>query len=119
MDDDLIPLKRIVAQLGVSRATFWRVSRTSGFPASVKMLGRIYWRRSDLAAMEAALDRFQGRSVFERDRRHAKACQAATKAIAAHAKKPKRVRVRIGPLSQPDLFGAAAAPAPGGAERLK
>ena len=119
MNDDFIPLKRLIAQLGVSRATFWRVSRTSGFPAPVKILGRIYWRGSDLAAMEAALDRFQGRGVFERERRHAKARQAAMKAMAAHAKKPKRVRVRIGPLSQPDLFGGPAAPAPGGAERLK
>jgi hypothetical protein len=119
MGDDLIPLKRIAARLGVSRATLWRVTRSSGFPAPVKMLGRIYWRACDLPDMEAALDRFQGRSAFERERRHAKARQAATKAMAAVAKKPKRVRTPIGALAQPDLFGGATAPAPGGAERLK
>lgn len=119
MDDDLIPLKRITARLGVSRATLWRVSRSPGFPAPVKTLGRIYWRACDLPGMEAALDRFQGRSAFERERRHAKARQAASKAMAAAAMKSKRVRSAIGGLAQLDLFAAAATPAPGGAERLK
>lgn len=119
MGDDLIPLKRIAGRLGVSRATLWRVSRSPGFPAPVKLLGRIYWRACDLPEMEASLDRYQGRSAFERERRHAKVRQAATKAMAAAAKKPKRVRASIAALAQPDLFGAAAAPAPGGAERLK
>jgi predicted DNA-binding transcriptional regulator AlpA len=119
MDDDLIPLKRIAAQLGVSRATLWRVSRSAGFPPPLKMLGRVFWRKRDLSAMEAALDRFQGRSAFERERRHAKACQAVTRAIAAATKKPKRLQTRANTLQQPDLFGAPAASAPGGAERLK
>lgn len=119
MGDDLIPLKRVSARLGVSRATLWRVSRSPGFPAPQKVLGRIYWRACDLSEMEVALDRFQGRSAFERERRHAKARQAATKAMAAAAKKTRRVRSAISALAQPDLFGAAAAPAPGGAERLK
>lgn len=119
MDDELIPLKRLTGRLGVSRATLWRVSRSAGFPAPVKVLGRIYWRACDLPEMEAGLDRFQGRSAFERDRRHAKAYKTAAKVVAANVKKQRRVRVRIGPLAQPDLFGAAAAPAPGGAERLK
>lgn len=119
MDDDLIPLKRISVRLGVSRATLWRVSRCPGFPAPVKILGRIYWRACDLPEMEAALDRFQGRSVFERERRRAKARQAATKAMAAAAKKPKRARLPINALAQPDLFGGAAVSAPGDAERLK
>jgi predicted DNA-binding transcriptional regulator AlpA len=119
MGDDLIPLKCMIAELGVSRATFWRLSRTPGFPPPLKMLSRLYWREGDLAAMEAALDRFQGRSVFERERRHAKARQAVTKATAASAKKPKRVRTVANTLAQPDLFGGPVAPAPGGAERLK
>jgi predicted DNA-binding transcriptional regulator AlpA len=119
MDDDLIPLKRITGRLGISRATLWRVSRSAGFPAPVKVLGRVYWRARDLLEMEAALDRFQGRSAFERERRHAKARQAATTAMAAAAKKPKRVRSPVSALAQPDLFGAAATLAPGDAERLK
>ena len=119
MDDDLIPLKRIAARLGISRATLWRVSRTPGFPPPVRMLGRIYWREPDLADMEAALDCFQGRSAFERERRRAKACQAATKARAAVARKSRRLRPTTNTLAQPDLFGGPAAPAPGGAERGK
>jgi predicted DNA-binding transcriptional regulator AlpA len=119
MDDDLIPLKRVASRLGVSRATLWRVSRGAPFPASVKMLGRIYWRARDISEMEAALDAFQGRSAFERERRRAKACQAATRAMAANTKKPKRVRAGPDGLAQPDLFGGPLASAPGGAERLK
>ncbi len=119
MDGDLIPLKRIAARLGVSRATFWRLSRADGFPPAARMLGRVYWRERDLADMEAMLDRFEGRGAFERARRHAKACKAAAKAKAAVAKKFGRLRTRTNTLAQPDLFGGPAAPAPGGAERLK
>jgi predicted DNA-binding transcriptional regulator AlpA len=119
MDDDLIPLKRIAAQLGVSRATLWRVSRSAGFPPPQKMLGRVFWRRRDLAAMEAALDSFQGRGAFERERRHANACKAVTRAMAAAFKQPKRLRTKANTLQQADLFGAPMAPAPGGAERRK
>lgn len=113
--DDLIPLKRLAVRLGVSRATLWRVSRTAAFPAPVRVLGRIYWRASDLPAMETALDRFQGRSAFERERRHAKACQAAT--TAAVAAKSKRTRLQTKTPAQPDLSGGPVALAPGGAER--
>jgi predicted DNA-binding transcriptional regulator AlpA len=119
MDEDFIPLKRIAAQLGVSRATLWRVSRSAGFPLPLKVLGRVFWRKRDLAAMEAALDRYQGRGAFERERRHAKACKAATSAMAAAFKQPKRLRTKANTLQQPDLFGAPTASAPGGAERLK
>ena len=119
MDDDLIPLKRVAARLGVSRATLWRVSRSTHFPAPEKVLGRIYWRACDLAEMEAALDAFQGRSAFERERRRAKACQAATKAMAAQIRKPKRVRAHVDALTQPVLFGGPLASAPHGAARIK
>jgi predicted DNA-binding transcriptional regulator AlpA len=118
MDDDLIPLKRLPGQLGVSRATLWRVSKTCGFPPPLKIRSRIFWRGADIEAMEAALDRFQGRSVFERERRYAKACKAATKSITAITK-PERPRTRANAPQQPDLFGAPVAPAPSGAERRK
>jgi predicted DNA-binding transcriptional regulator AlpA len=118
MDDNLIPLKRVAAQLGVSRATLWRVSQSRDFPSSVKVRGRVYWRMRDLAAMETALDAFQGRSAFERDQRQTKAREAVMKAMAA-IKKSKRRSTTPSPLKQLDLFGGAGAPAPGGAERIK
>jgi predicted DNA-binding transcriptional regulator AlpA len=114
MNDDFIPLKRIAAQLGVSRATFWRVSCDADFPAPQKIRGRVFWRRRDLPAMEAALDAFQGRSAFERNRRQAKAREAATKAMAA-IKKPKRRLTSTTPPQQLDLFGGSIATAPEGA----
>lgn len=118
MDDDLIPLKRVAAQLGVSRATLWRVSQSSDFPSPVKVRGRMFWRMRDLAAMEIALDAYQGRSAFEREQRQAKTREAAMKAMAA-LKKSKRRPTSPSTLQQLDLFGGAGAPTPGGAERIK
>ncbi len=112
---DLIPQKRIAAELGVSRSSLWRASRSalSGFPAPIVLRGRVYWRTTDLPALKAALERFQGRSAFEKARRHAKA--RATLAEAAGLKRKRRKRAAS--LCQPDLFGAPDAGAPMGAEK--
>lgn len=119
MDDDLIPLKRVAAELGVSRATLWRVSRSAAFPPALRVLGRVYWRSTDLKTMEAALDRFKGRCAFERERRNAKVHAALVEA-AAGGKKRKRPKTPAGfAVRQPDLFGGAEAPAPAGAERRR
>ncbi len=112
---DLVPQKRIAAELGVSRSSLWRASRSSipGFPAPVVLRARVYWLRSDLPALRAAINRFQGRSAFEAERRHAKARAALEEATGL---KPKR-RKQASAIPQPDLFDAADADGPGGAER--
>jgi predicted DNA-binding transcriptional regulator AlpA len=106
MNNDFIPLKRVAAELGVSRATFWRVSRSVDFPRPTRIRGRVFWRKHDLPAMETALDAFQGRSAFERIRRQDKAREAATKAMAA-IRKPKRRQTRESAPQQLDLFSIA------------
>lgn len=111
---DLVPQKRVAAELGVSRSSLWRASRGSipGFPPPVLLRARVYWLRTDLPALKAALERFQGRRAFEEERRHAKARAAVAEATGL---KPKR-RKRGVALRQPDLFDAADTVAPGGAE---
>lgn len=71
---------------------------------------RVYWLRSDLPALMVAMDRFQGRSAFEAERRHAKARAALAEG------KPKRPK-QSNAIPQPDLFDASDTAGPGGAER--
>lgn len=111
---DLVPQKRIAAELGVSRSSLWRASRSSipDFPAPVVLRARVYWLSTDLPALRLAMERFQGRKAFEKERRHAKVRAALVEAAGL---KPKR-RKQATALRQPDLFDAADAVAPGGAE---
>ena len=112
---DLVPQKRIASELGVSRSSLWRASRSAipGFPSPVVLRARVYWLRSDLPALRAAMDRFQGRSAFEAERRHARARTALAEATGL---KPKR-RKQASAIPQPDLFDAPDTAGPGGAER--
>ena len=112
---DLVPQKRVAAELGVSRSSLWRASRSAipGFPSPVVLRARVYWVRSDLPALRIAMDRFQGRSAFEAERRHAKARAALAEATGL---KPKR-RKQASAIPQPDLFDAPDTAGPGGAER--
>jgi hypothetical protein len=68
----------------------------------VKHRGRVYWRRSDLPALEAAHAKFAGRSVFERDRKHEKA-RAQRQALTPKAK-PRRIKAKQNDVRQIDLF---------------
>ncbi len=121
MDGEVIPLKQVAAELGVSRATLWRASRSgiAGFPAPTNQRGRTFWRREELSALEAALDVFRGRGAFERARRHARACNALAQVVANRAARPQRRKQVASELRQPDLFGGPLTHAPSGAERLK
>lgn len=112
---DLVPQKRIAAELGVSRSSLWRASRSAiaGFPPPVVLRARVYWLRTDLPALRAAMERFEGRSAFEAGRRHAKARVAQAEATALKPKRRKQANV----VPQPDLFDAADAVALGGTER--
>jgi hypothetical protein len=41
---------------------------------------KIYWKKSEIEALEAALLRFEGRCAFDRRRKHERAVKAATRA---------------------------------------
>jgi hypothetical protein len=68
---DLIPQKRVAYEMGVSTTTLWRAARSDlpDFPPPVVIRKKVYWRKADLAALEDALMYFQGRGVFERQRK--------------------------------------------------
>jgi predicted DNA-binding transcriptional regulator AlpA len=114
MMKELIPQKRVAAELGVSRSSLWRASHSNipGFPPPVVLRARVYWRQKDLAALKMALDRFQGRRAFEAERR-----QAKLRLARAEASTRTKKRKPTSSLRQPDLFGEADAAAPAGAER--
>jgi hypothetical protein len=108
---DLVPQKRIAAELGVSRSSLWRASRSAipGFPPPVVLRARVYWLRTDLPALRLAMERFQGRKAFEEARRHGNARAALAEITGHKAKRRKQATER----RQPDLFDAADAGAPG------
>lgn len=114
---DLVPQKRVMAELNISRASLWRAmnSNIEGFPAPTVVRSRLYWRPSELPALRAALDQFRGRKDFEQNRRHARAVAARAEAAGLCAK-TRKTKVAV---AQPDLFGEADKPAPQGAEAIK
>lgn len=98
---DLLPLKAVLAEIGVSRTTLWR-ARESGLkslPQPVRIGRGLYWLKTDLDAMEEALIRFAGRGAFERQRKAARLQRAKAGAI--------RKRKATGPLLQGELFAVA------------
>lgn len=96
-----LPLKAVVEDLGVSRWTLWRAAASdiAGFPQPTRVGRQIYWKKSEIEALEAALLRFKGRCVFDRKRKHEKKVRALkrTGALAQPHKDARRV-------AQSDLF---------------
>lgn len=91
---DYLPLKAVVEDLGVSRWTLWRAASSGidNFPKPTKVGRQIYWKKTEMDALEAALLRFEGRCAFDRKRKHEKKVRALqkTRAAAAARKAPAR-----------------------------
>lgn len=98
---DYLPLKAVVEDLGVSRWTLWRASRSgiAGYPKATKVGRQIFWKKSELDALEDALMRFEGRCVFDAKRQHERKVKALTKTRAAAAPRKRTPRA-----IQRDLF---------------
>ena len=110
--NDLAPLKRVLQLGNVSRATLWRVSRAgvAGFPEPTKRGGRIYWRLDELEALKAAIERFEGRTAFDRRRASARRrVQMRLENLASLKRGKARVRRarRSSKAEQGDLFSDA------------
>jgi len=98
--DELVPLKKVLGALGVSRATLWRVSRTvPSFPSPTVVRSRVYWRASDLSVLKDAIASYSGRGAFERERRFARLRDERD----ALRKRQRTRRGRV-QLECPDLF---------------
>jgi predicted DNA-binding transcriptional regulator AlpA len=107
--DELVPLKAVLQEVGVSRATLWRAlnSNIAGMPRPTTVRRRIYWLKRQIAALDAALDAYQGRGAFEQRQTRKKLSASARKAKLLELKKPKRKRESTAPSEarQRDLFG--------------
>lgn len=99
---DYLPLKAICEDLGVSRWTLWRAagSNIPDFPAPIRVGRQVFWKKSEMEALEAALLQFKGRCVFDSKRKHEKKVKVLTKSRAAAAPRKRAPRV-----VQQDLFG--------------
>lgn len=98
---DLVPLKVVLADLCVSAPTLWR-ARSSGisdFPPPT-IIGRlVFWKRSDLDALEEALLRYEGRRAFERNRALARMLAARKQTVPPRRKARAKTKQ-----AQLDLF---------------
>lgn len=102
---DHLPLKAVADELGVSRWTLWRAARSdiADFPAPLIIRRRVYWKRTQIEALEAALLQYQGRCAFDRRRRHGKVVRKL--AQAKRVARPKQKTSPDAPLpGQRDLF---------------
>ena len=66
--DKLMPLKKVMGELGVSRPTLWRATKAvPRFPAPTIVQGRLFWRADELPALREAMNRYAGRGAFEKE----------------------------------------------------
>lgn len=100
---DYLPLKAVVEDLGVSRWTLWRAAASDipDFPKPTRVGRQVFWKKSEVDALEAALMRFQGRCVFDRQRAHSKKIKALTERR-PRSTRPKRQETPV--VDQQELF---------------
>lgn len=100
---DLVHQKTVAHELCVSLVTLWRARNSAipDFPKPVIIRNMVFWRKADLAKLEDALMKFDGRSKFEERRDHSKRVAALTKTYRQlkRIKRPRRPDQR-----QQDLF---------------
>jgi predicted DNA-binding transcriptional regulator AlpA len=99
---DYLPLKAVTDDLGVSRWTLWRAAASNipDFPKPTRVGRQVFWKKSEVEALEAALMQFKGRCVFDNKRKHEKKVRALAKSRAVAAPRKRAVRV-----VQQDFFG--------------
>lgn len=102
--DNLVPFKVVVEEMGLSRASIWRAAQSNipGFPKPVVIRRLVFWKKTDLAALEDALFRYRGRVAFEREREAPKKIAGLQRAKAKAQLKRSRVSTAR---PQRDLFG--------------
>ncbi|MBX3429984.1 MAG: hypothetical protein KF779_10410 [Hyphomonadaceae bacterium] len=103
--DDLVPLKQVAEEVGMSRTSLWRACRSNipDFPAPLVIRRLVYWRRDDLERLDAALMRYLGRVHFERQREATQKIERLKRKSRAPAKRSRQLSSRTKP-SEPDLF---------------
>lgn len=93
MSDDLIPHKKMLVKLGLSRTSVWRAmqSRAKDFPKPVIVRKKLSWWVEDLPLIADAMKGYSGRGHFEKARLVEKlSARAASKACAVGQAKQRR-----------------------------
>ena len=107
---DLVPLKRVLEDVGVSRSTLWRALRSgiAHFPPPTIIRRRVYWNASELPGIETALEAYNGRCAFDarQSQRRLELEKPYRDALARMARPGRRnpTTVHIDDFAQPDLF---------------
>ncbi len=103
---DYLPLKAVVEDLGVSRWTLWRAAASDipAFPKPTRVGRQIYWKKSEMDALETALMQFKGRCVFDRQRHHQRVTEKLVSAKRRAAPKQKQKPPEPPLPGQRDLF---------------
>ena len=104
---DPVPLKAVLGELGVSRPTLWRASKSAipGFPAPVIIRRLAYWRQRDIEKLDDALMHCRGRVAFERERDAQRRLDALKRSTSASIRR-RRPTHPDGAVAQRDLFEA-------------
>jgi predicted DNA-binding transcriptional regulator AlpA len=89
--DDLIPLKVVAEEVGMSRTSLWRATRSEipGFPRPVVIRRLVYWKRKDIERLDEALTRYRGRVSFERQRQARQKIERLKKKNAKPSRRPR------------------------------
>jgi predicted DNA-binding transcriptional regulator AlpA len=85
-EDELVPMKQVLEEVGASRTTLWRAmhSGIDGFPKPTMRGGRVFWKRSEIAKVDAGLGAYKGRVQFDTKRRQQQ----------AHVQLDRRIKLR-------------------------
>ncbi len=93
MSDDLVPHKKMLVKLGLSRTSVWRAlqSRAKDFPKPVIVRRKLSWRAEDLPLIADAMKCYAGRGHFDKARRVEKlSAHAARKVRGVRQSKQRR-----------------------------
>lgn len=92
-EDDLIPLKRVLEHVGVSRVTLWRALNSGlNMPKPSIVRRRVFWKVWEIQALDQALDGYRGRVAFEEHRRQDRLLSDLQTRVAAQ-KPPRKLRL--------------------------
>ena len=106
-NDELVPLKRVLGEIGISRSTLWRAlnSKIPGFPDPTLVGRRLHWTREELVAIDRAMGVYRGRVAFDAMRRRDRARFALIQLKQAE-RRQRRKAIRVRMPDQVDLFTA-------------